>query len=75
MKRMRGCHANMMVRTLRSGLMLDFLLRCLIIWTDKEVTLQLSEPNRAGLIVPKEKVDNEDILMLVMPVMLSDQVG
>jgi DNA polymerase-3 subunit beta len=36
--------------------------------------LQLSEPNRAGLIVPKEKNDNEDILMLVMPVMLSNYV-
>lgn len=40
----------------------------------KEIILQLSEPNRAGLIVPKEKNDNEDILMLVMPVMLSDYV-
>ncbi|MCK5700603.1 MAG: DNA polymerase III subunit beta, partial [Cyclobacteriaceae bacterium] len=40
----------------------------------KEITLQLSEPNRAGLIVPKEKNDNEDILMLVMPVMLSNYV-
>lgn len=40
----------------------------------KEITLQLSEPNRAGLIVPKEKSDNEDILMLVMPVMLSNYV-
>jgi DNA polymerase III subunit beta len=39
-----------------------------------EVTLKLSEPSRAGLIVPKEKQENEDILMLVMPVMLSDQV-
>ena len=40
----------------------------------KEITLQLSEPSRAGLIVPKEKNDNEDILMLVMPVMLSNYV-
>ena len=40
----------------------------------KEITLQLSEPNRAGLIVPKDQADNEDILMLVMPVMLSDYV-
>ena len=40
----------------------------------KEITLQLSEPNRAGLIVPKAQGDNEDILMLVMPVMLSNYV-
>jgi DNA polymerase III subunit beta len=40
----------------------------------KEVVLQLSAPNRAGLILPKEKDDNEDILMLVMPVMLNNYV-
>ncbi len=40
----------------------------------EDVVLQLSEPNRAGLIVPKEKNENEDILMLVMPVMLSNYV-
>lgn len=39
-----------------------------------EVTLQLSEPSRAGLIVPKDMAENEDILMLVMPVMLSNQI-
>ena len=37
----------------------------------KQITLQMSAPNRAGLIVPGEKDDNEDILMLVMPVMLN----
>jgi len=40
----------------------------------ERVTLQLSEPNRAGLIVPSDKNPNEDILMLVMPVMLSNYV-
>lgn len=38
----------------------------------KDIELQLSEPNRAGLIVPKVQGDNEDILMLIMPVMLSN---
>ena len=51
-----------------------FLIEMLNNLESKEITLQLSEPNRAGLIVPKEKNDNEDILMLVMPVMLSNQV-
>ncbi len=41
--------------------------------TDK-VELYLSEPNKAGLIMPLEKDDNEDILMLVMPVMLNNYV-
>ncbi len=40
----------------------------------KEVELQLSAPNKAGLIIPKDKDDNEDILMLVMPVMLNNYV-
>lgn len=35
------------------------------------VELQLEAPNRPCLIIPKQKRDNEDILMLVMPVMLS----
>ena len=40
----------------------------------KEVEFQFSAPNKAGLIVPREKEDNEDILMLVMPVMLNNYV-
>ncbi len=33
--------------------------------------LELSESNKAGLIVPKTQKENEDLLMLVMPVMLN----
>jgi DNA polymerase-3 subunit beta len=37
-----------------------------------EVRLEMSEPNRAGLLMPAVKDnENEDILMLVMPVMLN----
>jgi DNA polymerase III subunit beta len=36
----------------------------------KTISLEMSTPNRAGLIIPKEQNENEDILMLVMPVML-----
>ena len=39
-----------------------------------KIELNLSEPNKAGLIVPLDKDDNEDILMLVMPVMLNNYV-
>jgi DNA polymerase III subunit beta len=35
------------------------------------ITMELSMPNRAGLIIPSDKEENEDILMLVMPVMLN----
>jgi DNA polymerase-3 subunit beta len=38
------------------------------------VEMHLSQPNKAGLILPEEKDDNEDILMLVMPVMLNNYV-
>jgi DNA polymerase-3 subunit beta len=37
-----------------------------------ELNLKLSEPNRAGLLVPSDGDENEDVLMLVMPVMLSN---
>ena len=37
----------------------------------KMITLEMSAPNRAGLLIPADKEENEDILMLVMPVMLN----
>ena len=40
----------------------------------KEISLELSAPNRAGLIFPLEKDSDEDILMLIMPVMLNSYV-
>lgn len=36
-----------------------------------EVMLKMSEPSRAGLLIPADLDDSEDILMLVMPVMLN----
>lgn len=39
----------------------------------ENVNLELSEPNRAGLIIPSDGLeDGEDVLMLVMPVMLNN---
>ncbi|RZK36671.1 MAG: DNA polymerase III subunit beta, partial [Pedobacter sp.] len=38
----------------------------------EEVTLELSTPNRAGLLIPQTNDENEDVLMLVMPVMLNN---
>jgi len=38
----------------------------------QETIIQMSAPNRAGIIVPGgDTAGNEDILMLVMPVMLN----
>lgn len=39
----------------------------------KEIIIEMSQPNRAGLILPVDNEnENEDILMLVMPVMLNN---
>ncbi len=51
-----------------------FLIEMLNNMESDEVVFQFSAPNRAGLIVPKEKNDNEEVLMLVMPVMLNNYV-
>ena len=37
----------------------------------EEVIFELSTPNRAGIVFPQQQADNEEILMLIMPVMLN----
>jgi DNA polymerase-3 subunit beta len=39
-----------------------------------EITLELSTPNRAGLLMPSTNDEEENVLMLVMPVMLNNYV-
>jgi len=51
-----------------------FLIEMLANLESKEISLELSAPNRAGLIFPLEKDSDEDILMLIMPVMLNSYV-
>jgi DNA polymerase-3 subunit beta len=36
------------------------------------VQIQLSQPNRAGLLVPMQQDANENITMLIMPMMLNN---
>lgn len=38
----------------------------------QEVVIELADPSRAGVIVPVEQEENEDLLMLLMPMMLND---
>lgn len=48
-----------------------FLIEMLTNIHSEEVTIHMSLPNRAGLLTPVDEVnENEDILMLVMPVMI-----
>jgi DNA polymerase-3 subunit beta len=49
-----------------------FLIEMLNNIESKQIEFMLSEPNRAGLIIPKDQDENEDVLMLVMPVMLNN---
>ena len=36
------------------------------------IIIQLADPSRAGIFVPAEEPENEDILMLIMPMLLND---
>ncbi|WP_333615942.1 DNA polymerase III subunit beta [Bacteroides pyogenes] len=38
----------------------------------EEVVIELADPSRAGVIIPVEQEENEDLLMLLMPMMLND---
>lgn len=49
-----------------------FLIEMLANIDSTQVSMKFSEPNKAGLLFPVDKDDNEDLLMLVMPVMLSN---
>lgn len=48
-----------------------FLAEVLNILDSEQVSIKLSTPNRAGLIIPAEKSEDEEILMLVMPIMMN----
>ena len=48
-----------------------FLVEILNVMDGDEVAMELSTPSRAGLIVPTVEVEEEDLLMLVMPIMLN----
>lgn len=37
-----------------------------------EIQIQLADPSRAGVIIPIEQPENEDVLMLIMPMLLND---
>ena len=53
------------------GFNAKFLLEMLSAMDNEEVRMELSTPNRAGLLLPTESDPAEDLLMLVMPVMMN----
>ncbi len=38
----------------------------------QEILIQLADPSRAGLVLPSDQPENQDILMLMMPMLLND---
>jgi DNA polymerase-3 subunit beta len=48
-----------------------FLIEMLNAAESEEVVIELSTPTKAGIIKPAEQEENEDLLMLVMPLMLN----
>ncbi len=49
-----------------------FLIEMLSAAETEEVVIELSTPTKAGIIKPTEKEENEELLMLVMPLMLNN---
>ncbi len=54
------------------GFKATYLIEILSNINSEEVIFELADPSRAGLVVPSENEENEDLLMLLMPMMLND---
>ena len=54
------------------GFKAPFLIDLLSSIASADVQLKLADPARAGLILPVENEENEDVLMLLMPMLLND---
>jgi DNA polymerase III subunit beta len=58
--------------SLTIGFNAKFLIEMLGVLESDEIKMELSTPTRAGILLPQEQNDGSAILMLVMPVMLSN---
>lgn len=54
------------------GFKSTFLIDILNNMSTQEVVMELADPSRAGVILPVEQEEDEDLLMLLMPMMLND---
>lgn len=54
------------------GFKAPFLCEILSTLQSDEIQLELADPARAGLILPSENEENEELLMLLMPMLLND---
>jgi DNA polymerase-3 subunit beta len=58
--------------TMNIGFNAKFLIEMLQVIGVEEVSFKLSTPNRAGILVPTDQDETEDLIMLVMPVMMGN---
>lgn len=56
---------------LEIGFNSKFLIEMLTTLAGQEIRMELSTPTRAGIVRPSDQDENEDLLMLVMPVMIN----
>ena len=54
------------------GFRASFLIDILNNTPGQDVVIELADPSRAGVIVPAEQVDKQELLMLLMPMMLTE---
>jgi DNA polymerase-3 subunit beta len=57
---------------LQIGFRGDFLMEILTSLDTDEIKIQLGDPSRAGVVIPSTQSENEDLLMLIMPLLLND---
>ena len=54
------------------GFRANFLIEILSTITSQDIEMLLSDPARAGLVAPVQNNEGEQLLMLIMPMMLTD---
>ncbi|MDR2496517.1 MAG: DNA polymerase III subunit beta [Tannerellaceae bacterium] len=57
---------------LKIGFKATFLIEILSNIAAENIVLELADPSRAGIVLPTENEENEELLMLLMPMMLND---
>ncbi|MBO7230616.1 MAG: DNA polymerase III subunit beta [Bacteroidaceae bacterium] len=58
--------------TMNIGFRASFLIDILNNTPGQDVVIELADPSRAGVVVPAEQVDKQELLMLLMPMMLTE---
>ena len=57
---------------IKIGFKSAFLIEIVNTISSSDMILELTDPSRAGILLPFENEENEDVLMLLMPMLLND---